>query len=70
MLNSLTPLFSAFAFIITPVCAAYKSFIAHIYFTAHANFKDDIKQIVKVITDYYNQNKIHVRFYSFDGDKA
>ena len=39
MLNSLTPLFSAFVFIITPVCAAYKSFVAHIYFTAHANFK-------------------------------
>lgn len=43
MLNSLTPLFSSFVFIVTPVCAIRKAFVAHIYFTAHANFRDDIK---------------------------
>lgn len=56
-------------FIVTPLDNNLKSIVAHVHFTNHPNFNDDIKRMIDTICEVYKTKNINIKFASFDGDK-
>ena len=68
-IDELVPLSNLFAFIVTPINNKFPGFIAHLNFTTHGNFKEEMVEFIEVLCEEFLKINIKVKFLCFDGDK-
>ncbi|CAL6055650.1 Conserved_hypothetical protein [Hexamita inflata] len=68
-LDDLIPLSNLFVFHVSPVDNDIPSFIAHMNFTTHGNFKNDMVEFIDILCEQLLKIGVKIRFLCFDGDK-
>ncbi|CAL6015221.1 Conserved_hypothetical protein [Hexamita inflata] len=68
-LDDLVPLSNLFVFHVSPIDNNIPSFIAHMNFTTHGNFKEEMVHFIDILCQQLLNIGVRIKFLSFDGDK-